>query len=303
MLVLCILFVTSVWFCIDYPASLEEEIESKFNVGPTQYGLLYTYFALPNSFMPLLGGILFDKLGVRNGLVMFTAIVCVGQGLFMGGGYQMSFAMCLWGRVVFGIGCEAMIVGQSAIISKWFMHFELPFAMSLIVCIPMLGSFIQGAAVPSVFEAGGFGPAFAVGFGLCLMSLAVVIFVAYLDTRADAKDKVILAQYIQAQRLQTSHVSIEEDQETEDGGELVVEERFEIRDLKTFPWQFWSSAAACLFMQIAINNYLVIASRVLQLRYGFTEVQAGWLFPMPYVVSAIASPFLGLFIDKFGMRK
>ena len=54
----------------------------------------------------------------------------------------MSFNLMLVGRIVFGIGCEAMIVGQSAITSQWFKNFELPLAMSLIVCFPLMGSFI-----------------------------------------------------------------------------------------------------------------------------------------------------------------
>ena len=111
MLLLCILFITSVWFCIDYPASLEKNIETGFNVSETKYGLLYTFFAIPNCIMPLIGGIFFDKLGTRNGLMLFTFVVCIGQGLLMLGGYNMSFNTLLIGRIVFGVGCEAMIVG------------------------------------------------------------------------------------------------------------------------------------------------------------------------------------------------
>jgi len=93
-------------------------------------------------FMPLVGGIMFDKLGVRKGLIFFTAIVCIGQFLFMIGGRHMSFDLMLMGRIVFGMGCEAMIVAQSTITSAWFVNFELAFAMSMIICLPLLGSFI-----------------------------------------------------------------------------------------------------------------------------------------------------------------
>lgn len=77
-LILCILFVLGVWFCIDYPASLEQQIESEFKVSQSSYGLLYSTFAIPNIVMPLVGGVLFDKLGVRYGLILFTAVVCLG---------------------------------------------------------------------------------------------------------------------------------------------------------------------------------------------------------------------------------
>ena len=42
------------------------------------------------------------------------------------GGFQESFNLMLAGRVIFGIGCENMYVGQSAIISEWFINYELP---------------------------------------------------------------------------------------------------------------------------------------------------------------------------------
>lgn len=55
--------------------------------------------------------------------------------------------MC-FGRCLFGIGCEVMYVGQSVILSKWFINFELPLAMGFISIVPIIGSFASGIAVP-----------------------------------------------------------------------------------------------------------------------------------------------------------
>jgi len=111
------------------------------------------------------------------------------------GGRHMSFDLMLAGRIVFGIGCEAMIVGQSAITSAWFINFELPFAMSMIICLPLFGSFIQGAAIPSVYESYGFGTAFAVGFGMCLGSLVLVIVLSIIDYYSNERDLELLLWY------------------------------------------------------------------------------------------------------------
>jgi MFS family permease len=147
--------------------------------------------------MPIIGGIFFDKLGIRIGLILFTSIVCIGQGIFAIGGYKKSFNLLLIGRVIFGIGCEAMIVGQSAVTSAWFLNFELPFAMSMIVCFPLLGSFIQGAVIPSVYEESGFGWAFVVGLILCIVSLIMVIIIALMDKYARKADDAILDEYVE----------------------------------------------------------------------------------------------------------
>ena len=57
----------------------------------------------------------------------------------------------LVGRAIFGIGCENMYVGQSAIISEWFINYELPLAISMISSIPLIGSFMNGAITPVVY--------------------------------------------------------------------------------------------------------------------------------------------------------
>ena len=41
---------------------------------------------------------------------------------------------------------------------------------------------------------------------------------------------------------------------------------------------------------------------MLQVKYGFDNKTAGYLFGIPYIISAIMSPLLGLFIDKVGKR-
>mmetsp|Transcript_13036 Transcript_13036/g.20234 ORF Transcript_13036/g.20234 Transcript_13036/m.20234 type:complete len:122 (-) Transcript_13036:1205-1570(-) len=111
MLALCCSFVISNYFCYDNPAALETQIEHDMHKTTSEYGLLYTVYALPNTILPLVGGVFLDRIGTRNGLLLFTTILCLGQFLFMMGGYRMNFSLMLVGRTVFGIGCESMYVG------------------------------------------------------------------------------------------------------------------------------------------------------------------------------------------------
>ena len=148
MLLLGSLFVFGNYFNYDYPGSLENAIKNEFNVSTSTYGLLYSGYALPNIVMPFFSGLFFDKFGTRKGLLMFASLVCLGAFLFTHGGYIMDFNYLLAGRVIYGIGAEAMYVGQSAIISEWFINYELPFAMSMISFVPLFGSFLQGAIIP-----------------------------------------------------------------------------------------------------------------------------------------------------------
>lgn len=65
------------------PASLEYAIEATtadggYGVTPSRYGLLYSSFGIPNLFMPILSGILFDKYGTRLTTVFFAILLNVG---------------------------------------------------------------------------------------------------------------------------------------------------------------------------------------------------------------------------------
>jgi len=67
--------------------------------------------------LPIYGGIVIDRIGLSNGLLLFSAILCIGQGIFTLGGSYRSYSMMLAGRFIYGIGSESMYVGQAAIVS------------------------------------------------------------------------------------------------------------------------------------------------------------------------------------------
>lgn len=67
--------------------------------------------------LPIIGGVLMDKLGVRPGLIVFTVILTIGQLVFAIGGLHESFSIMMLGRFIFGLGGENMTVGQCAIIT------------------------------------------------------------------------------------------------------------------------------------------------------------------------------------------
>jgi MFS family permease len=91
-------------------------------------------------------------MGIRFGLVLFCAILTLGQAVFMIGGYQANFDTMIAGRVIFGIGGESMQVAQSALVSAWFKGKELAFAMGLNLSVARLGSVINAAVIPTVYE-------------------------------------------------------------------------------------------------------------------------------------------------------
>lgn len=53
---------------------------------------------------------------------------------------------------------------------------------------------------------------------------------------------------------------------------------------------------------MSIFPYLQLSADLLETQFGFDSLTAGSLYPVPYLISAISSPFLGILIDKVGKR-
>jgi MFS family permease len=178
-------FLLGSYFCYDNPGPLETQLEKQFGIDSTHFSLLYTVYSIPNMVLPILGGLFLDKIGIRSGLLLFTFILTVGQLVFMIGGYNADYNTMIAGRVIFGTGGESMSVAQSAIVSVWFKGKELAFALGVNMSISRLGSVLNAAVVPSVYESSGLGPALMVGFLICVFSLFNAVGLVWLDNKRE----------------------------------------------------------------------------------------------------------------------
>jgi MFS family permease len=110
MLLMACFFLLGSYYCYDIPGVIESALEKQFNITPTKWSLFYTVYSIPNMILPFFGGLLLDFIGVRFGLILFTAINTLGQFIFYLGGARDSFWLSIAGRVVFGLGGESMAV-------------------------------------------------------------------------------------------------------------------------------------------------------------------------------------------------
>ena len=54
------------YFCYDIPGVAQDTFEGEpYNLSPFQVNLMYVIYSLPNTVLPLLGGIFLDKIGIR----------------------------------------------------------------------------------------------------------------------------------------------------------------------------------------------------------------------------------------------
>lgn len=66
MLVFGCFFLMGSYFCFDIPASLGPYFKKEpYNYGSKQIALMYSVYSFPNTVLPLVGGVLIDKIGVK----------------------------------------------------------------------------------------------------------------------------------------------------------------------------------------------------------------------------------------------
>jgi len=141
-----------------------------------------------------------------------------------------------------------------------------------------LGSVANAAILPAIYDSSGLGAALLIGFCFCLFSMVNAFGLIWVDKKAEDNDP-------EGERVQ-----------------LAEEDKFKWSDLYQFPLSYWLLTGSCVVTYMSVFPYIQIASDLLQTKYHFDKITAGYLFGVPYIISAITSPFLGLGIDKFGKR-
>mgnify|MGYP002632656194 CR=1 FL=1 len=78
MLSMACCFLLGSYYCYDIPGAIETRFKKDYDLTSFQYAFLYTIYSYPNCLLPLFGGVLLDKIGIRFGLILFTVVLTLG---------------------------------------------------------------------------------------------------------------------------------------------------------------------------------------------------------------------------------
>lgn len=231
------------------------------------------------------------------------------------------------GRVLFGAGGELLTVGQSTVVAEWFEGKELgaarccplacasaaltnpppppparapAMALGINLSIARLGSVINDFVSPRLADVS-VPFAFWVGSMICFISLVCSLCVVPIDRTAERK-------------LAEQHGVVL-------NRELPEEERVRLTDVKYFGLPFWLLSASCIVVYGTVLPFNNIASTFISFSYichgrccpasdvkndcpaqKSATKQANNYMMIPFVISAVVSPFLGGLVDRFGYR-
>ncbi|CAD8068369.1 unnamed protein product [Paramecium primaurelia] len=262
-------------YSFDNPQALQKQLTQDLDISISNYNLLYSAFSFPNIFLTLIGGLIIDFLGVRFGIILFSAIIVVAQTIVALGGAFKIFWIMLVGRIIFGCASENLVIAQAAIIGKWFRGKELSTAIGYIMTVPELASAANSFLTPIIYESYK-GLTYPLFFSviLCIFSFVSAV-----------------GQFI---------IEEQEDENEEQKDDI---ERVSFKDIKNLNGTFWILVLICTLTLGSYIPFLDDANDFLQEKFEFTNVQAGKVLTIPYLMAAITSPFFGPYIDKVGKRR
>ncbi|KAI9345577.1 major facilitator superfamily domain-containing protein [Obelidium mucronatum] len=165
---------TGNYFNFDFPASVAEALqqwlgseEDKFR---WQLSWMYSSSSLPNIFFPVIGGLLVDRIGPGPMIIVFSALVLIGQVMFALALSSKNFALLLVGRTLFGLGGESLEVAVASILTDWFSGRGLAFALAINLAYARVVTASNDAISPIL--ASKYTVVFAawVGVGFCVFS-------------------------------------------------------------------------------------------------------------------------------------
>ncbi|KAF1324104.1 Major facilitator superfamily, partial [Globisporangium splendens] len=233
--------------------------------GPS---LLYTVYSTPNVVLPFFGGLLVDKFGAQQMLLVLTTLVLAGQTVLAIGSSMSSFRIMLLGRIIFGFGGESLGVARTTFIATWFKKRELGLLSQVFssvhriapnnsrllydvvaLALGISNSFSGFASILnnllSPYFADRFGASFALWFGACMCALSVVatLVLVPLDKSARAKNPYMLP-----------------------NGKPMLETKkpdVKISDIKHFSMVFWMILVASVSIWGSVVPFQTVAGSIL----------------------------------------
>mmetsp|Transcript_39185 Transcript_39185/g.34873 ORF Transcript_39185/g.34873 Transcript_39185/m.34873 type:complete len:214 (+) Transcript_39185:122-763(+) len=176
------------YFSTHVPAALKDILEEDFkdylskNEFEFFFNSLYAMYSLPNIILPLINGILIDKVGLRVMLFSLAFIATMGSILFASGLTKHHIIAAIIGRFIFGIGSESLLIATIILLASYFSDKELSLAFTINLSIASIGTFLNMNITPRWAASYGSESAVWVGPAICCLALGSVIALLKLDT-------------------------------------------------------------------------------------------------------------------------
>jgi MFS family permease len=263
------------YYAFDSIAPVADALEKTVGFTDTQIGTLNAIYSFPNIVMVLVGGIIVDRFGARASTFAFALVCTIGTVITAA---SAAFPVMAFGRLVFGLGAESMIVAITVIIGQWFLGRQLGFAFGLNLAIARAGSYSADMSTTwfkPLYDMGWQPPLWlAAGFGSLMIAGCGVYYL--LDRGASRR--------FDLQRPRPT-------------------DRIVWADLWRFDRSYWYIVGLCVtFYSVIFPFRSTFAIKYFQQAHGLSLQEAGSLNAWVFFAAIFATPAFGLLADRVGRR-
>jgi MFS family permease len=314
----------------DAVSAVQEELMKDLSLTPSQFGLLYSAYALPNVVLVIFGGTLVTRWGSHVVGLITTGLIAVGA-IMVAWAPTMSllslkgrFTVMLIGRFIFGVGAESSYVVQNSMCVEWFFGDFLATAMAISAIGTRLGSIGSYALAPKIAVSSSSSPqgytrALWVAAMTCVVSFLAVV--GYTILRRYARSSLSSPRpstsdvtYIELSEHLSNRTGME-DPQREDNLEypdrpdslpqakpstmrrLWNELKEVLIHIKNFSSLFWGCAVLGAFTYGIVLGFRAVVAEDMANRYKLSPEKSGLLMASIDITALFASPLIGWLVD------
>lgn len=280
------------YYFYDALSSIKSNLMGALQLDNSDYGFIVGFYAVPNLFMTLIGGVLLDRIGIRKTGFMFVLFMTIGAFItafgasdFYGASALSStispLIMMIFGRLFFGLGAETSIVVINKVMVKWFKGKNLALAFAINVALARVGT-AAALIISPVLVSSETGWTTAVWFAAMLVLAGLLVWVVYMmyDVKFDKEEERIGAK---------SQLVDEEDR---------VDFK-QILGLFTHK-SFLYVSALCVTFYSAVFPFMSYAPDLLTNKFGMSQELAGQSMALLPFGTILFTPLFGIIIDRVG---
>ena len=261
------------YYVYDCIAPIADLLSRQLGFSESNIGLLQAIYSIPNVFLVLVGGYIVDRIGVRKAILIFGTLCLLGAALTAVDGALTPMAA---GRLLFGMGAESLIVAVTTALAKWFRGKELSFAFGINLTIARLGTLLaQRSPTWARFAYSSWRTPLVISIGFA--AFCVIGALIYWAMEAYAEKNYEL-------------------------GDAGPTDKVVAKDLLNFGVSYWYIVCLCVVFYSGIFPFETFAYQFFMDAHGASREMSGTLVSILTIFAMVATPLLGLFVDKVGKR-
>ncbi|KYQ92230.1 hypothetical protein DLAC_07077 [Tieghemostelium lacteum] len=325
------------------PVALSRTFYDVMNISEEQYGLLFTFYSLPNVFMVIIGGILIDIIGTSKVSMFFcglAAFACIITAVSM-----PHYSIMLLSRFLLGSGGEILLACATTMVPIWFDAKEVPFLIGVLACWFYWGNLTALVVLPAINKSMGFRAAlWFVALVFVVEFLLNLLLIKFNSDRLKLLAQIKSNQEINLKLISTPETTVtaEESEMEIDGATNLLSEKKEITQeddeassisdksvveettsgsggvsfyefidnlkkikemTKSLNSRFWVLCVICFTGYYTMFGLAICGTDILETKFGYNEQEAGLIMASEGIVNGIVPMFAGLLLSKFRGRK